>query len=76
VSTAEAQSSANNQEVEAIEPLAKVAKVGICVGCQTKDENKDFLKCGACKTAFYCSTECQKADRKVHKVFSTLFLTF
>lgn len=37
----------------------------ICVNCGTKSEN--MKKCSQCKSARYCSSECQRADWKKHK---------
>ncbi|KAL1393013.1 hypothetical protein HDK64DRAFT_259158 [Phyllosticta capitalensis] len=37
-----------------------------CVLCYSQD---DFLRCGACKVARYCSREHQKEDWVMHKIF-------
>jgi len=37
----------------------------ICRYCNKTGD--DFKRCGRCKTAFYCSRECQTKDWKVHK---------
>jgi hypothetical protein len=36
-----------------------------CAACFTKREK--LLKCGACQSMWYCSSECQKKDWKSHK---------
>ena len=42
-----------------------------CQNCGNKYEKKEteckFKKCANCKTAWYCSKKCQKADWKIHK---------
>ena len=35
--------------------------------CSTCDKEKCTLKCGACKTNYYCSKECQAKDWPAHK---------
>jgi fido (protein-threonine AMPylation protein) len=43
--------------------------VKICQNCHSKPKSGEELKrCGRCKSAFYCSVDCQKADwRKGHQ---------
>lgn len=42
----------------------------LCDGCERYRfrSEKSFGRCGGCKNVGYCSTECQKADWKKHKV--------
>ena len=40
-------------------------KIPICYYC--KNENEKMKVCSKCRTAFYCTIECQKSDWKNHK---------
>lgn len=41
-----------------------------CLQCKEPEKTSNkFKKCGACKTVYYCGTNCQKLDWKRHKVF-------
>jgi len=39
----------------------------VCCFCMISRSEKRLSACGGCKTAQYCSSECQKKDWKVHK---------
>jgi hypothetical protein len=39
----------------------------ICVGCKKIEADKHYKLCSRCKTAYYCTVECQKADWGIHK---------
>lgn len=42
--------------------------VGACLNCSVEKEMKLLKKCGGCRAALYCSTECQKISwRTTHK---------
>ena len=43
--------------------LSKMHSECECCGCSTKK----LMLCSACKKVRYCSVDCQKKDRKVHK---------
>ena len=43
-------------------------KHGPCAGCgKFPDPGKKFRTCAACKAALYCSKECQKSNRNMHR---------
>ena len=43
-------------------------KHGPCAGCgKFPDPGQKFRTCAACKSVLYCSKECQKSDRNVHR---------
>jgi len=44
-------------------------KLRICQNCSKFDIKYTFAKCIVCKSAHYCSRECQKIDWKEHKKF-------
>jgi hypothetical protein len=49
----------------------------ICEYClKSEPENERYSKCGKCKTARYCSVECQKHDWKVHKKICSVVGSF
>ena len=39
------------------------------IGCSTCGQLTPMMKCGRCQTTRYCSTDCQKADWKEHKIY-------
>ncbi|KAJ7263337.1 hypothetical protein C8J57DRAFT_1333349 [Mycena rebaudengoi] len=39
----------------------------VCTGCNQFERDVLFKKCGGCRVARYCSTECQKKHWKMHK---------
>ena len=45
----------------------KVAKVGLCFGCQTQFPRSELYVCTGCMYAEYCSRDCQRADWSDHK---------
>lgn len=46
-----------------------------CVTCgQIESPNRSLLRCSKCRTAPYCSVECQKADWPSHKPLCPLYL--
>jgi hypothetical protein len=48
-----------------------------CNYCYSPDFEKEFKRCSACKTIFYCSEEHQRKDwSEKHKVYSSHYLIF
>ena len=45
----------------------KVAKMGVCLGCQKQCPRSQLFVCTGCMIAEYCSNMCQKADWSLHK---------
>ncbi|ETV75660.1 hypothetical protein, variant [Aphanomyces astaci] len=47
-----------------------------CLGCKTNPNNVPLKTCSQCKTALFCSKECQKAAWKTHKHECLIISTF
>ena len=43
------------------------ARICLCDRCGVVKGRNAMLRCGRCRTALYCSAECQKADWATHK---------
>lgn len=41
--------------------------MGMGIRCNNCNNTKDLLICGGCYSVRYCSTDCQKLNRKIHK---------
>lgn len=49
--------------------------VGACLNCAVEKETKLLKKCGSCRSALYCSTECQKISWKTTHKYSCVYVT-
>lgn len=52
------------ETLKELTPANKIMKVQTCVGCSAVGQ---FKICSGCKSRYYCSEECQKADWPKHK---------
>lgn len=73
---------ANMSNTKSWRPEEDVKLGRICRQCsksglelRNEDAEKRLLMCGKCKSTYYCSRECQKADWKEHKKMCNISIT-